>query len=41
MQNLLVRLYSLPEVQPVLDALKAPGIDIRRAMPVNKSLTVE
>jgi GNAT superfamily N-acetyltransferase len=41
MQDLLVRLYSLPEAQPVLDALKAQGIEIRRAMPANKSLIVE
>lgn len=30
MQDMLVRLYDLPDKQPVIDAVKAQGIDIRR-----------
>lgn len=41
MNDMLVRLYALPEVQPAVDELLAQGIEIRRAMPANKLLITE
>jgi GNAT superfamily N-acetyltransferase len=41
MTDLLVRLYDLPALNGVLDALKAEGVIVRRAMAYEKHLVVE
>lgn len=38
MQDMLVRLYDLPDKQPVIDAVKAQGIDIRRGLAPEKHI---
>lgn len=38
MQDMLVKLYDLPDKQPVIDAVKAQGIDIRRGIAPEKHI---
>lgn len=40
MPDMLVKLYELPDLTPILEELKAHDIEIRRAMPPNKSQVV-
>jgi len=40
MADMLVKLYTLPEITPVLDDLKKIGIEIRRAVPSDKHTIV-
>ena len=41
MMDMLVRLYDLPPLQPELDAMKAEGISVFRALPPNRNMVVE
>jgi hypothetical protein len=41
MSDMLVKLYDLPEVEPVVRRLGDHGILIRRAMPSEKHLVVQ
>lgn len=38
--DLLVKLYDLPPAGPMLDTLRADGIDVRRALPIDKHIIV-
>lgn len=40
MPDMLVKLYSLPELQPALEALSGIGVGIRRALPPDKNKIV-
>jgi GNAT superfamily N-acetyltransferase len=41
MTDMLVKLYTLPNLEPVLASQKETGIDIRRAMPAEKEIVVD
>ncbi len=41
MQDLLVKLYALPDVKPDVDKLQAEGVNIRKAMAYEKHQVVE
>ncbi len=41
MPDMLVKLYELPEAKPLLNSLRANGIDVRRAIAPEKHLVVE
>jgi GNAT superfamily N-acetyltransferase len=41
MSDMLVKLYDLPEKEPLLPALKNAGIEVRRAIPPEKHVVVE
>ncbi|MBI1258716.1 MAG: GNAT family N-acetyltransferase [Chloroflexi bacterium] len=41
MSDLLVKLYELPEVKPLIDALRDEGIDIRRSIAPEKHLVLK
>lgn len=41
MPDLLVKLYQLPDIHLSLDSLKENGIELRRALPPEKSVVVE
>jgi len=41
MPDLLVKLYQLPDIQLSLDNVKENGIELRRALPPEKSVVVE
>lgn len=41
MTDMLVKLYSLPDLEPVLAEQKAAGVEIRRAMAAEKQIVVD
>jgi GNAT superfamily N-acetyltransferase len=41
MSDMLVKLYTLPDLEPVLASQKKAGVDIRRAMAAEKGIVVE
>ncbi len=41
MPDMLVKLYTLPDVQPLIDALGAEGIDVRRSLAPEKGIVVD
>lgn len=41
MADLLVKLYQIPDARPALDSLTKNGIELRRALPPEKSLVLE